>query len=95
MSGRERRAERLFRAVTLCFSALLLVLSLLTAVRTTAVNDRAAALEKEIAALETERELLRVRCESGVDLAALEDYALRELGMQPCRSGQIVYIGTD
>ena len=81
-----------FRAVCLVFSALLLVLSLLTAARTTAVNDRAAALKQEIAALRTENEILLARCESAVSLETLEHYALEELGMQPPRSEQIVYL---
>lgn len=92
MKKRQRRADALFRAVALLFSAAMLVLSLLTAARTAAVNDRAAALEKEIAALKTDNEILLARCVSSVDLETLERYALQELGMQPCRSEQIVYI---
>ena len=92
MNRKEKRAERLFRAVCLGFSAALLVLSLLTAARTTAVNDRAAALKTEIAALKTENERLRARVSGRIDLETLERYALEELGMQHCRSDQIVYI---
>lgn len=92
MSRRPDRADALFRAVALSFSAAMLVLSLLTAALTAAVNDRAAALEREIAALRTENEILLTRCVSSVDLETLERYALQELGMQPCRSEQIVFL---
>lgn len=92
MSRGERRAGILYRAVCLAFSAVLLVLSLLTAARVTETNDRAAEAAAEIAALKTENEILLARCESSVSLETLERYALQELGMQPCRSEQIVEI---
>ena len=86
MSRSKARAEALFHALCLGFSAVLLVLSLLTAVRTTEVNDRAAESKAAVAALKTENERLLARCET------LERYALQELGMQPCRSEQIVFL---
>ena len=92
MSVRKKCSDILFRAVCLSFSTLLLVLSLLADVRMTRINDRAAALKTEIAALKTETEILLARCESSVSMETLERYALQELGMQPCRSEQIVYI---
>lgn len=93
MTRKEKRLGALFRAVSLSVSALLLVLSLLYALRMTEVNDRAAAVKAEIAALKTENEILLAQCESRVDLETLERYALQELGMQPCRSDQIVELG--
>lgn len=92
MSRSKARAEALFHALCLGFSAVLLVLSLLTAVRTTEVNDRAAESKAAVAALKTENERLLARCESSLSLETLERYALQELGMQPCRSEQIVFL---
>lgn len=92
MSRGQRRAEALFHALCLGFSAVLLVLSLLTAVRTTEINDRAAASKAAIAELTRENERLLAQSERSLSLETLERYALQELGMQPCRSEQIVFL---
>ncbi len=87
-----RITDFLFETVVFSFSALVLVLMLFGCVRFSQSEDRAEKLELMITERRSENRMLQAQCESGVSLAELEDYALNELGMQPCRPWQIVYL---
>ena len=88
----KRTANLVFRLVCLLFSALLALLTILTGVDLTAESERLGAARTELRALEKENERLRAEAACALSLEELEDYALRELGMQHCESGQIIVI---
>lgn len=86
---RKRDANRSFRLICLVFAALLAVLALYTGAEATARADENRACSEEISRLQAENESLRVRAACRMSLEELEDYAIRVLGLQYCRSEQI------
>ncbi len=80
-------------ALGLAFTALLLVLSLLGRTELTAVNDELFAETAKVRALEEEQDKLQLAYSGTVDLSAVEQYAVGELGMtrslpeQPAEAG--------
>ena len=78
-----RRRSRFGTAVVLCltFTALLLVFSLLGRTELTAVNDELYAETAKVRALEEEQDKLQIAYSGTVDLTAVEQYAVDELGM--------------
>ena len=90
-----RVGESLFRAICLSFSALLLVLFLLTDIDLAAEREKQARLWQEIETLTAENERLSAQVEQRLCLEAVERYAREELGMQPLRPDQLVYLETE
>ena len=88
----ERITDFLFDTVLFSFSAMVLVLMLFGCVRLSQSENRTEKLELMILEQRSENRMLQAQCESGMSLSELEDYALNELGMQPCRPRQIVYL---
>ena len=88
-----RKANLLFRAVALLFSAVFALLTLLGGVELTRTGDRIAAQRTELRELEEEGASLRAEKVCALSLEELEEIALRELGMQRPEPGQIIALG--
>ncbi len=89
---KKQTANVVFRLICLLFSALLALLTILTGVDLTVESERLSQARTELRALEKEHERLRAEAACALSLEELEDYALRELGMQHCTSEQIILI---
>ena len=89
---RKRTANILFRLICLLFSALLAILTLLSGIDLTAESEQVAQKRQELRALQEENGMLTARAARGLSLAELEEYAIRELGMQHCEPDQIYRI---
>ena len=81
MKRKTALSNRLFRTVSIFFSALLLLMSLLNHVELMTVESTCAALEEKIARTEYETEILRVRSENRISLEELEALAVNQIGM--------------
>lgn len=90
--GEQRTARLAFRIVCLLFSLALALLTLRSGIALTQQAERIALLQQEQQSLQEENERLRVRSSCAIGLEELEDYALRVLGMQACRSDQVYVI---
>ena len=86
---KKQKANASFRFICLAFAALFAVLALYGGAEATACSDRNRTLSEEIRLVQAENESLRVRAACRVSLEALEEYAIRVLGMQHCRGEQI------
>lgn len=82
----------LFIAVVFIFSAFITVLSLLASIRLNALGDSAGRLSRMAEELEKENRQLAAQAEAVMSLEELERYAIEVLGMQHCKSEQIIYI---
>ena len=73
-------------------AAVLLVFTLMAKIQLTAVTDQSVALENTLAELKTEQARLQIEYESAFNLTEIEEYAIRELGMQRPREDQTFYL---
>ena len=76
----------------------MIVLMLFANVRVYESNTKCSELERKLTALQEERDLLKSRYESMLDLRAIEQDATERLGMTKPFGGQTVYVnlsGTD
>ncbi len=75
-------------------AAVMIVIMLLAQARLTAVCNEAVRLTNKISQLQTEQARLLIEFESAFNLTEIEDYAVRELGMQKPHSDQIFTINS-
>jgi len=89
-----RSAQSVAPAAILGFlcAAVMLVLYLVVSIQLTTVSDESVRLTNQISELEYEQTKLRIAYESVFNLAEIEEYAIRELGMQKPRNDQIYYV---
>lgn len=78
--------------IGVAFAALMIVIMLLAQARLTAVCSEAVHLTSEIEDLEMEQRRLQIAFESAFNLNEVEQYAVKELGMQKPGSDQIFCI---
>ena len=81
-----------FGILCFCVAACFVVLSLLDAIHLAAAWDETRSLKQELTQAEAEYAALEVEYERMLDLREIEERAARELGMQHCTPGQIVYM---
>jgi len=75
-------------------AAVLLVFSLFARAQLSQVSLQVVELQSQLTQLETEKQKLLIEYEYAFNLAEIEDYALRELGMQQPYSDQMYYINS-
>lgn len=75
-------------------AAVLLVFSLFARAQLSQVNLQVVALQNQLETLETTHQKLLIEYEYAFNLAEIEDYAIRELGMQQPGSDQMFYINS-
>lgn len=85
-------------AVELAAAAVVLLLVVFSQMKLYEVTSQVNALQTELTALQEQQVLLRSEYDSSVDLAAIEEIAVSQLGMSRPAGGQTVYVnlsGTD
>ncbi len=75
-------------------AAFLLVAAILAQAQIVGLSSKSVTLHNELAQLEEEQAKLRIAYESAFNMADIEEYAIRSLGMQKPRADQIFYIDT-
>ncbi len=75
-------------------AAFLLVIAILAQAQMVGISSKSVELQKELSQLEEQQDKLRIAYESAFNIAEIEDYAIRSLGMQKPRADQIFYIDT-
>lgn len=75
-------------------AAALFVVCIMAQVRVMDISARSAELTSQLTELETRQARLKIEYESAFNLAEIEEYATKELGMQKPTADQIYYIDT-
>ena len=81
-----------FSIIGILIAAFLFVTAMTARTRLLDLSTESAALQEEIAELETEQARLRIAYETSFNLADVESYATRVLGMQKPLEDQITYL---
>ena len=93
-----RHQSALLTGVEIAAAAVVLLLVLFSQMKLYEATSQVSSLQNQLAALQEEQLLLRSRYDSSVDLTAIEEIAVTQLGMSRPVSGQTVYVnlsGTD
>ena len=82
------------RSLAFLLTSLLLVFSLVARAQLSQISLQVVEQQTALEELATQKQKLLVQYEFAFNLAEIEDYAMRELGMQQPRSEQIYYISS-
>ena len=80
--------------VGMLVAAFLLVTAILAQAQIIGFSSKSVALQQELSALEEQQAKLRIAYESAFNMAEIEEYATRSLGMQKPHADQVFYIDT-
>ena len=80
--------------VGFALAAILVVFSLFARAQLSQVSLQVVQMQTQLETLETAHQKLLIRYEYAFNLAEIEDYAIRELGMQQPGSDQMIYINS-
>lgn len=87
-----RPQSALLTAVELAAAAVVLILVIFSQMKLYEVTSQVNTLQTELSSLQEQQALLRSEYDSSVDLAAIEDVAMNQLGMSRPVAGQTVYV---